>query len=200
MSRFENYYTASRFVIEKTRPVIYLFDKFPVRIPFRWLSLNQMHLMKKTLVKSYSNSELRTLKAVINSQMESKKNFGPNNIVITIFITGVFTFLISFFISYINFIGQIYTMSIKGELKDNDILQQINTDLNNNFANVNFEDFLTKLFMENMKGYYNFFFAAFALILVYLFWYKLSYQRLVKLDNILNQALEEKKEQLLNEI
>ncbi|WP_379134388.1 hypothetical protein [Paenibacillus sp. sgz500958] len=193
MNKFDNYYRASSFIIEKTRPVFYLFDKIPLRIPYRWLSLNQMHLMKERLIHNYSDSELRTLKAVVNSEMESKKNFGPNNILITVFITGVFTFLISFFISYINFVGQIYTMSLRGDIKDTEILNEINADLNSHSTGSKFEEFLTNLFTENMTGYYKFFFIAFGFIIIYVFWYKFSFMRLVKLDNIINQSIEEKK-------
>ncbi|WP_318627415.1 hypothetical protein [Paenibacillus polymyxa] len=192
MNRFDNYYRASSFIIEKTRRVFYL-GKVPIRIPFRFLSLNQMHLMKEQLISNYTDSELRTLKAVINSQMESKKNFGPNNIIITVFITGVFTFLISFFISYINFVGQIYTMSLRGDLKESDIVNEVNSEFINSSSNSKLEDLLTKLFINNMTGYYNFFFVAFGIIILYIILYKLSFMRLVKLDNIVNQALEEKK-------
>ncbi|MBG9733340.1 hypothetical protein ABE142_10195 [Paenibacillus alvei] len=192
MSKFGDYYRASSFIVKKTRPVYYLFDRFPVRIPYRWLSLNQMHQMKEKLVLNYSDSELRTLKAVVNSQMESKKNFGPNNILITVFITGVFTFLISFFISYINFVGQIYSMSLRGDIKDMTILNEFE-ELNNSISGSKLEEILTKLFIDNMKGYYNFFFVAFAFIIIYILWYKISFMRLVKLDNIISQSIEEKK-------
>ncbi|MEK3951252.1 hypothetical protein MHB46_23020 [Paenibacillus sp. FSL H7-0703] len=192
MKRFDNYYRASSFIIKKTKPVFYL-GKFPIRIPFRFLSLNQMHLMKEQLISNYTDSELRTLKAVINSQMESKKNFGPNNIIITVFITGVFTFLISFFISYINFVGQIYTMSLRGDLKESDIVNEVNSEFINSSSSSKLEDLLTKLFIDNMTGYYNLFFVAFEIIILYMILYKLSFMRLVKLDNIVNQALEEKK-------
>lgn len=45
-----------------------------------------------------------------------------------------------------------------------------------------------------MTGYYNLFFVAFEIIILYMILYKLSFMRLVKLDNIVNQALEEKKD------
>ncbi|URJ44473.1 hypothetical protein MF628_004199 [Paenibacillus polymyxa] len=125
--------------------------------------------------------------------MESKKNFGPNNIIITVFITGVFTFLISFFISYINFVGQIYTMSLRGDLKESDIVNEVNSEFINSSSSSKLEDLLTKLFIDNMTGYYNLFFVAFGIIILYMILYKLSFMRLVKLDNIVNQALEEKK-------
>jgi hypothetical protein len=190
---FENYYKASRFILDKTRRKVTIFDSITIRFPFKILNISNMHYMKQTLISGYSESELRTLKALVNSEMESKKNFGPNNILITIFITGVFTFLISFFISYINFAGQLYTMFIKGEIKDAIILEMIKKDLDSSLSSSQFNEFLTKLFIDNMAGYYEFFFTAFGCILVYLIWYKWSYKRLVKLDNIVNQAIEEKK-------
>ena len=191
-AKFGGYYNASKFILEKTKPKIIVFQTFSIRIPFRRLNISNMQYMKQELIEGYSESELRTLKALVNSEMESKKNFGPNNALITIFITGVFTFLISFFISYINFAGQLYTMSLKGDIKDAAIIEQINKDLDNTSSD-RLNDFLTKLFIENMAGYYKFFFTAFGFILVYLLWYKWSFKRILKLDNIVAQAIEEKK-------
>jgi hypothetical protein len=83
-------------------------------------------------------------------------------------------------------------MSLRGDIKDIEILNEINTDLNSLSTGAKFEEFLTNLFTENMTGYYKFFFIAFGFIIIYVFWYKFSFMRLVKLDNIISQSIEEK--------
>ncbi|OAJ73398.1 hypothetical protein AYJ08_14360 [Brevibacillus sp. SKDU10] len=151
----------------------------------RWLTLDQLDYIKNQLIQKHTKSELRTLKACINSQVEKRKQF-PIGVVMTVCFTTFFSFLVAILIVSLNtttsFISLIASKTLQSK-------EEFNEFINNEVGKV-----LLKALENNMLSYFKMFGSALLLALAILIWYYWRLGILLKINYVIEQSIEEKTE------
>ncbi|MCR8985982.1 hypothetical protein NW801_13220 [Brevibacillus laterosporus] len=151
----------------------------------RWLTLNQLDYIKNQLIQYHTKSELRTLKACINSQVEKRKQF-PIGVLMTVCFTTVFSFLVGIFIVILNTTTSLISLVASKDLISKEEL--------NDFINKEASKVIFKALKTNMATYFEIFGFVLLLALGILVWYYWRLGVLLKISYIIEESIEEKTE------
>lgn len=151
----------------------------------RWLTLNQLDYIKNQLIQYHTKSELRTLKACINSQVEKRKQF-PIGVVMTVCFTTFFSFLVGILIVILNTTTSLISLVASKNLQSKEEF--------NEFINHEVDKVLLKALETNILSYFKIFVFALLLALAILIWYYWRLGILLKINYVIEQSIEEKTE------
>lgn len=160
-----------------------------VKQKFSFLDLKQLTFIKNKLKQRHNINELRTLKADINSLFEKKKNFGPSSMGCSIIFTALFAALATLAVTITTFLTNILIAYAKGEIKED----RLPNDLKN--FNGDWTSMMQQIIDSNLGFYLKTLLLISLFIIAYVFLYNWRYQRIAKVNYIIEQALEEKIEE-----
>jgi hypothetical protein len=170
--RFKGHKNAESYILKTFKPWWELFG---------WLNLYELDCLKENLKLCHDANQLRTIKASINSQCERYKNFTPIGVWITIGFSSFLATIASLLISFLN-VSTNVLLTYKKTRLDNGRSLDMNSIM---------ED-LSKIVLSNYEGYFKVFFTVILFLGVAIVWYYFKLNRLLKLNSIVEQALEEK--------
>ncbi len=188
MSKFDRYQKASKYILSKAEV-----KWFPLNL----LNLNQAEQIKDWLVVNHTIEELKTLRISSNAEAESSRNITLKSAFLATVLTTLFTFFAAYVMLYANMKNNITMFFIQQEIQ----MAVLNLDEGEKFTNEKLQEIQNfdlleaaykGIFENTMPMHFLYIILILGMVFVYITKRQNDFYKIVALNNIVNEALEEK--------